>query len=727
MKFRSILILFSIGVVITACNKNTSDDHSDYSIHTDTEYASAWRNDKLGLMVHFGLYSMLGGVYHDQPISKGYSEQIMAHAPIPAAEYKSMAASFNPTAWSADSIAQLAVRGGFKSVVITAKHHDGFNLYDSQFSDFTITKATPFKRDIIKEMSEACSNAGLRFGVYYSLIDWNTPEGATTISTHNADTIAPTLHTLNLNQIRELCTNYGNLSEIWFDMGSLTISQSKEIRALVKDLQPDCMISGRLGNGQGDFVVLGDNQLVDYKIETPWQAVASIHKETWGYRSWQTPPNVEVVSQEILTNLTKAVFRGGNYLLNIGPKGDGSIVAAEKQIISKIGDWLTLHGEAIYHTRPFYIGEKNWGACTYNPPYIYAHVLKSPDEGKLIFYGLKGDFVTASTLLPPYHPITATRDGSTTIFDLGMAPLSFSPSTIFRIEQNQPDIPTPAKLNYANTQNKYELTYHNANLSWSEDGANYYATTPSVVAMSWDMAAPKEVPYEVLVYYTQQEKNKIVNLTINGHTEKLDLSKYKTFRQTDASNAAIPSNVYTQGPYSGLNMDSHPGPLSWAYAGEPWGQNGVNWKEVLNLEQGNFIDLKPEPMQSYYYLVSVLAYKPLNWIVALGSDDAFQAWLNGKLIHSSGYPQAESNVVFLDIPFEGETNALIIKHLNVKGDFKTFYSFLVDQIRFEKEVSFDKFIPQAINHVSLTLANPDHPTESLGTPNIKIVIQQKKK
>ena len=240
-----------------------------------------WQDQKLEMMIHFGLYSMLGGVYNGQNISNGYSEQIMANAPIPAEDYKKLAASFNPTFWNADSIVTLAIRSGMKSIIITAKHHDGFCLYDTKVTDFNVVKATPYKRDILKDLSEACRKQGLSFGVYFSLIDWNAPQGAIRPSFNNADSIPDALHQNNLIQIKELCNNYSP-AEIWFDMGNLSKTQSKEIRDAVKSLQPDCMIGGRLGNGQGDFAVLGDNEASEYRMESPWQSVNSIFDNTWG-------------------------------------------------------------------------------------------------------------------------------------------------------------------------------------------------------------------------------------------------------------------------------------------------------------------------------------------------------------------------------------------------------------------------------------------------------------
>ncbi|MEP7268206.1 MAG: alpha-L-fucosidase [Saprospiraceae bacterium] len=726
-----ILIILAISLIFfNSCKQNGSSKLFSPSVGlSESPSVKKWRDNKLAMMIHFGLYSQYGGVYKGQQITKGYSEQIMAQAPIPAEEYKASAADFNPTLWNADSVAQLAVKGGFKSVVITAKHHDGFCMFDSQFSDFTIVKSTPFKRDVIKELTDAASRAGIGFGVYFSLIDWNAKEGATVISEHNADPISPALHQANLNQIRELCNNYGSLSELWFDMGSLTMSQSKEIRKLVKDLQPNCMIGGRLGNGQGDFSVLGDNQMPEgLKFECPWQTVNSIFSDTWGYRSWQKNGNANEIAQLHLAKIVETTYKGGNYTLNIGPKGDGSIVDLEKQVIENIGQWmLSGNGEAIYNTRPYPGGsDKTWGGVTYNPPNIYFITTSTPDEGKIVLYGLKNEVTGAMQMTAPFDPIAFLPGTTTHIFDLGLTELKFRPATTFRMQYTGDLDLLPSRQTSANAQNKYELSQLNANINYATDGANYYSTVPSITKLTWDITTPKEVEYEVMLYYTQQEKNKIVKLNVNGHYETLDLSKYKTFRQEPNDNTAIPSAINYQGPYTGLDLMTNIGEINWAVPSEPWGPDKKGWTEIQS-EQGKIVNLDPQPMQSYYYLINLLAYKHLDHILAVGTADAFVAYLNGRLIYSAGYPQTENNVVFLDLPLEGESNTLIFKNLHINGPYKTFYTVMIDQIRFEKLAEYSKLVPKETNHIELTLANPDHPNENMGTPNIKIVIQEKKK
>lgn len=727
---KNILVFTIVVFSIYSCKKESFTNGTlTPGSNTESTAMKIWRDNKMAMMVHFGLYSHFGGIYNGQNITKGYSEQIMAHAPIPAAEYRAAASSFNPTNWNSDSIVDLAKRGGFKSVVITAKHHDGFCLFDSQYSDFTITQSTPYKKDIIKDLAAACQRGGIRFGVYFSLIDWNAKEGATIISDHNADPIAPALHQNNLNQIKELLSNYGDISEIWFDMGSLTQEQSKEIRKQVKDIQPDCMIGGRLGNGQGDFNVLADNELPDeFKIEQPWQTVNSIFTDTWGYRAWQKNGDVDEKAKEHLSRIVNTIIKGGNYTLNIGPKGDGSIVEFEKKVIEKVGLWINSeNSDVVFGTRPFPAGLKGWGGLVIKAPNIYMIVTSTPDEGRLLLYGVQNQLTDATKITAPYESLTATISGATVTFDLGIIPLTFDPATVIKIGYEGDLKLTPARQIYQSNAGKFELTALNANISYGMDGANYYTTVPSVTKYSWDIAAPKEIDYETVIFYSQQEKNKIVKLSINGHEERLDLSKYKTFSQVQNENKGIPSAVYYQGPYRGLSMTSHKGPLNWAVPGEQWGPDKKLWTEIPNSNAGKMVTFQLDSGSACYYLINILGSMPVHQIVAVGADDAFMAYFNGKLMYSTGYTQPDPNVVFLDLPIQNESNTLILKHFNTGGPFKTFFTSLIDQIRFEKPVVYSTLLPKQTNHIELSLADPAYPNENLGTPNIKIIIQEKKK
>lgn len=311
--------------------------------------AGDWLGDKYSLFIHYGLYSTYGGVYDGVPVRDGYSEQIFSFGVHYMDIYEASARDFTAECFDADSIAALAKRAGMRSVVLTAKHHEGFCLWETATTDFSSACAPRCGRDLVGEMAEACRRAGLRFGLYFSLIDWHFP-GAVPYSSHNADPVTAAHHEFNKRQVQELLTKYGPVDELWFDMGSLTPDQSRELYRLVKRLQPDCMVSGRLGNDCADFAVFPDNETPHYAVDIPWQTAASLFPETWGYRSWQRRGSVEEKVWEKLSDLLRVVCGGGKYLLNIGPDGEGGVIPYERQVLERIGAWLDVYGEAVYGT-----------------------------------------------------------------------------------------------------------------------------------------------------------------------------------------------------------------------------------------------------------------------------------------------------------------------------------------------------------------------------------------
>ncbi len=297
---------------------------------------------RFSMFVHWGLYSVYGGVYRGKNIEWGYSEQIQSFAGIFSDWYAGAAEQFSAKQWNADSIAVLAKRAGMDAIVFTSKHHDGFCMYNSQETDFTIMN-TPFGRDALKELGQACKRHGLNLGIYFSLIDWHYPP-AYPISSHNADPITPEHHEYNKRQVKELLENYGPVSELWFDMGSLTREQSSELYNLVKSIQPNCRVSGRIGNDYGDFAVMPDNVIPDFVPNKPWQTAESVYKETWGYRSWQKHVPMNEKLTEKINSLKRVIGAGGNYLLNIGPTGDGAVTNYEEELLLSIGKWIDSSG-----------------------------------------------------------------------------------------------------------------------------------------------------------------------------------------------------------------------------------------------------------------------------------------------------------------------------------------------------------------------------------------------
>jgi alpha-L-fucosidase len=369
-----------------------------------------WKRLKFGLMMHWGLYSVAGGVWQGRQI-EGYNEQIMHRAKIPWPDYLTLRDGFTAEKWDPDAIAALARDAGMRYVLITTKHHDGFNLWHTRLTDFNTVDATPARRDVLKELSDACARQRTNFGIYYSLIDWHYP-GAAPMSDTNSDPITPALELFTVGQLRELLTGYGPLCEIWFDMGLPTPEQSRRFADLVHRIQPDCRISGRIWNGCDDFMECSDNEVPDFLFDGCWESSVTMFHETWGYRSWQDRGNVAAKVREKIREVAFVIARGGNYLLNIGPRGDGSLVEFDAQVLQGIGRWMKVHGEAVFEAEPEPHLPLDFGYATGRPGRLYLYVVTPPEDGMLRVPGWLAPSPSAALLAPgAARPLACTCRG----------------------------------------------------------------------------------------------------------------------------------------------------------------------------------------------------------------------------------------------------------------------------------------------------------------------------
>lgn len=355
-----------------------------------TDAFKEWESNKYSMLIHLGLYSHLGGMWNDQPVIDGRGETIQADARIFYDQYELIVDEFNPQWFDAEAIAKSAKMAGMRTIIFTAKHHDGFCMFKTESTDFNSVDMTESSRDYVKEMAEACEKEGLDFGLYFSLIDWHSPY-ATHMSSHNADIVSDKLHEQHKKQVNELILNYGEISEIWFDMGSLTPEQSQEIYGIIKKYQPECMISDRLGNDCYDFTVVPEGEVVT--TDKPWQCVSPMFSGTYGWRSWEEKGEITQKSAEKLRELVYAVSHGGNYILNIGLNRDGSIEKFEKDVLSQIGNWLSNNGKAIYETSPSpFVEEFEWGCVTVKDKKMYIILSgEYPTDGEIVIPLLKSN------------------------------------------------------------------------------------------------------------------------------------------------------------------------------------------------------------------------------------------------------------------------------------------------------------------------------------------------
>jgi alpha-L-fucosidase len=325
-----------------------------------------WREARFGMFIHWGLYSIPAGTWDGKQYTH-IGEWIMNDASIPVADYKALASKFNPTGFSAHDIVALAKAAGMKYIVITAKHHDGFAMFDSKANAFNIVAATPFKRDPLKELAEEARKQGIKLGFYYSQDqDWTAPGAGAALRgdhdpvTHHWDKAQDGdfdtyLHEKAIPQIKELLTNYGEFpAVVWFDTPTkdMTPERAAEIVALLNQ-HPNLIWNNRLGGGYK-----GDTETPEQYIPAggypgrDWESCMTIN-DTWGFKSFDT--NFKS-TETLLRNLIDIASKGGNYLLNIGPDSHGVVPAAEVERLRAMGKWLTANGEAIYGTSPTLFG-----------------------------------------------------------------------------------------------------------------------------------------------------------------------------------------------------------------------------------------------------------------------------------------------------------------------------------------------------------------------------------
>lgn len=352
------------------------------------ENIASWQRLQYGMFIHWGLYSELGGVWNGEPVTRGYSEQIQMWADIPEEDYLEVAERFSADKFDPEAICSLAKEAGMKYIVITSKHHDGFAMFDTASTDYDIVDRTPYGKDPLKQLADACRSQGLKFGVYFSLVDWH--EGHA-FDYNNNNLIPEEMEPIIEEQLRELMTNYGPIAEVWFDMSSPTQAQSSKFASIVRELQPQAVINSRIFNNVGDFRTLGDNQVPATTLDGAWQTPASIYHSTWGYRSWQVRDDFPGKVRDLVEGLTSVRARGGNYLLNIGPRGDGSVVEFEADVLRAIGEWLDRHPDAVLGASATLFGGQPWGEVTLNDNNLFLHVMNWPEDGELILPGLATD------------------------------------------------------------------------------------------------------------------------------------------------------------------------------------------------------------------------------------------------------------------------------------------------------------------------------------------------
>ena len=409
-----------------------------------------WREARLGLFIHWGLYSVPAGVWKGERAKKNYAEWIMHSHQIPFEEYSQLAKEFNPVKFDADEWAGYAKRAGMGYFVLTTKHHDGFAMFDSDVSDYNIVDATPYDKDVFGELARAFRQRGMRVGAYYSQdIDWSRPQGRTLVGSYNTwdfgvekndDALFDEyMHEKALPQVQELATKY-HPDLFWFDTPrTVGRERGRLFHDMVRNHVPDAIINGRIATPQGlyaDYMVPGDNGYFTSPQSFDWECCATMN-ESWGYK--KDPQHIKT-PDELVVQLSTIICAGGNLLLNIGPKPDGTIPKASLEILDAIADWMGVNGEAVHGTQGNPFGEFfSWGGCSWKAGALYLHVKQWNTRKPIVLPRLKSGVAKVELLGDPARKLEWEKSGDRLEINLAGDPV-FPSVSVVKVSLSDPSL-----------------------------------------------------------------------------------------------------------------------------------------------------------------------------------------------------------------------------------------------------------------------------------------------
>ncbi len=492
-----------------------------------------WREAKFGLFIHWGLYSVPAGTWKGKTESDGAGEWIMFDMKIPVADYEPLIHEFNPVKFNAAEWVRMAKAAGQKYIVITSKHHEGFALFDSKVSDYDVM-ATPFRRDIMKELSDEAHRQGIKICWYHSILDWHHPDylprGAGSPRPWDARPTAGASLDRYLEymkgQIRELLTNYGRIGILWFDGGWEHTPEelhSQEVVDMIRSLQPDIIINDRINIPQ-DYDTPEQYIPATGLPGRDWETCMTMN-DTWGYKSYD---NNWKSSKDLIRKLVDIVSKGGNFLLNVGPTAEGLIPQASVDRLADMGRWMNLNSESIYGTTASVFKRLGWGRCTVKPGKLYLHVFDWPQDGKLVVPGLANKVKSAHFLTDLKKTrLAVERSGDSVIVNLPAKAYDPVDTVIVLAIEGAPRIaPQPIKplADGSIMLKAVDADVHGTHIGYEEGKDKNYLTNwrENRDTLSWFFEAVKAGNYTIALTYGC-EKGKGGNtfdITLNGQTLK---------------------------------------------------------------------------------------------------------------------------------------------------------------------------------------------------------------
>jgi alpha-L-fucosidase len=379
-----------------------------------------WREAKFGLFIHWGLYAVPAGEWNGV---KTHGEWIRDTARIPVGTYEQFLSQFNPVKFDPDEWVRIAKDAGMKYVVITSKHHDGFALYDSKYTDWDVA-STPYKRDILRMLADACKKQGLRFCTYHSIMDWHHPDYLPRRPWEAADRPAAGadfkrfveyLH----RQVEEIATQY-DPGIMWFDgqwESTWNTELGKDLLDLCRRVRPNMIVNNRVLSGPqggGDYLTPEQEIPEEAILHKDWETCMTMNRN-WGYN--RADLNYKS-TKDIIRMLCDIASKGGNFLLNVGPTAEGLIPPDSVQRLKQVGAWMRVNGDSIYGTTASPFGRLPWGRCTAKArganSSLFLHIFDWPEDGRLRLPGLGNEIVSA-IFLDGAAPAKVTHDGTDVI------------------------------------------------------------------------------------------------------------------------------------------------------------------------------------------------------------------------------------------------------------------------------------------------------------------------
>ena len=386
-----------------------------------------WREARFGLFIHWGIYSIPAGTHKGEQI-ENIGEWIMHYGKIPIAEYQQYSKQFNPVDYDPEAWVLIAKNAGMKYIVITAKHHDGFALFDTAVSDWDIVDATPYGKDLLKPLAEAARKHDIKLGIYYSQAqDWVHP-GGSFWDGYGWDpaqngSMDDYLHDIAVPQVKELFTNYGEVSVLWWDTPiDMTPARAAMFDGLV-ELQPGIIVNNRLLYGHDGDMRTPEQNVPPTGLDFDWEACMTMNT-TWGYKSYDDDWKS---SEQLIRNLVDSASKGGNYLLNVGPMANGEIPQASIERLKDVGEWMNVNSSSIYGTTASPFTRLTWGRATkkeyQNATELYLHVFDWPEDGMLRVDGLRSEVSSAYFMADFQQQIQVDKTQKGVILELPDKPL----------------------------------------------------------------------------------------------------------------------------------------------------------------------------------------------------------------------------------------------------------------------------------------------------------------